>query len=71
MEDVTDDLQKSLPSLLSKAVAWAEEQEALILEKGKPLDSSEMKIAQAVGVRILNWFECWRFRRFLCQRMTN
>jgi hypothetical protein len=44
------DLGKALPQLLPKAIAWAEEQQADILESGVPLSPEQMAMAQAVGV---------------------
>lgn len=40
----------ALSSLIPKAVAWAEEQSALILKTGEPLNSTESKMAERVGV---------------------
>jgi hypothetical protein len=40
-----------LPQLLPKAVQWGEEQETSILRQGRPLDSTGLLLAQAVGVK--------------------
>lgn len=43
-------LWASLPRLLPKAVAWAEEQQANILESGSPLSAEQTTVARGVGV---------------------
>jgi hypothetical protein len=40
----------ALLSLLPKAIGWAEEQSALVLEGGQPLTAKEIGIARTVGV---------------------
>ncbi|CAG0959548.1 hypothetical protein MTYP_00647 [Methylophilaceae bacterium] len=47
---MTFNLLAALPIILPKAVAWAEEQSALIAQNGQPLDVSLVGIAQRVGV---------------------
>ena len=43
-------LQKDLPILLPRAIAWAQEQSGLILRHGVPLDEQGMALAKHVGV---------------------
>jgi len=43
-------LQKELPLLLPKAIAWAQQQSDLILRHGVPLDEQGMALAKHVGV---------------------
>lgn len=44
------DLQAILPTLLPKAVEWAELQQVEILKTGRPLTADEILTARAVGV---------------------
>ena len=43
-------LQKDLPILLPRAIAWAQEQSDLILRHGVPLDEQGLALAKHVGV---------------------
>lgn len=45
------DIQEVLPLLLPKAIAWAEEQSALIRDNGEPLNETDNKLAETMGVR--------------------
>jgi hypothetical protein len=45
------DLAAELPSLLPKAVAWAESESAKALAAGRPLEPAERAIAALAGVR--------------------
>lgn len=45
------DLLTALPSLLPKAIAWAETQEAQALHEGRQLTDLELALARSVGVR--------------------
>ncbi|MGH8677322.1 MAG: hypothetical protein ACREUQ_03095 [Burkholderiales bacterium] len=45
------DLTEALPSLLPKAVAWAESQSAAALASGAPLRETDLALARAAGVR--------------------
>lgn len=44
------DLRSALPSLLPKAIAWAEERATEIASSGLPLDSKDLSLAQRVCV---------------------
>lgn len=50
MVELPIDLQALLPELLPRAIEWANQRSAEILEHGEPLSASEMKLATAVGV---------------------
>lgn len=43
-------LEAVLPVLLPRAIGWVEAQSAWILENGKPLDETGLRLARAVGV---------------------
>ena len=45
------DLAAILPPLLPRAIEWVRAQSDSILESGRPLDDTEIRIARAVGVR--------------------
>lgn len=45
------DLAVLLPSILPRAIAWAEQQSALVLSTGAPLPQHCVADARAVGVR--------------------
>lgn len=47
---LSDSLRAALPVLLPKAIAWAEEQSAFILQNGDPLNPQEMELAEALGI---------------------
>src|SRR4051812_5117199 len=44
------DIEANLPNLLPLAIAWAEEQEAQALERGRALGPSGISLAETVGV---------------------
>jgi len=44
------DIRQNLPSILPKAIAWAEIQQAEILKSGTPLDANQLALARAAGV---------------------
>ena len=44
------DLQAALPSLLPKAIAWAEDQASKVGRTGQALNASELELARNVGV---------------------
>ncbi|WP_419806004.1 hypothetical protein [Terriglobus sp.] len=44
------DIAAGLPQLLPAAIAWAEEQERIYAERGRPLNDQETKLAQSIGV---------------------
>lgn len=47
---MTFDLSAALPTIVPKAIAWAEEQATFIAEEGRPLSASLFDVAQRVGV---------------------
>lgn len=44
------DLSTILPELLPRAIAWAEIQQAQIMQTGQPLDETQLALAKSVGV---------------------
>lgn len=48
---ISMDLSEALPTLLPKAVAWAETQAAAALASGMPLREADLALARAAGVR--------------------
>ena len=50
-DSVQLDLQKLLPLLLPRAIAWAEATAADVAASGNPLDDTGVSIARAVGVQ--------------------
>jgi len=49
-DPLADSLRAALPVLLPKAIAWAEEQSAFILNNGDALESQEKELAEALGI---------------------
>jgi hypothetical protein len=47
---VSESSNAILPRLLPRAIAWAEAQSEEIRARGKPLDSPQLRLANAVGV---------------------
>ncbi len=45
------DIAAALPTLLPRAIAWAEAEERRILSQGRPLTDIEIQLSRAVGVK--------------------
>lgn len=53
------DLKDALPELLPRAVDWAEMQQRLIQESGRPLSSEKQRLAARVGVSAPEEVRVW------------